>query len=561
MLILRRYIELCGKDIRYSILGLFCGSIGSYYNVIASEHMSRMMIGDFTNERLSMLFYTNLISMIAISLRGGLFVYSQKSMNHKLRCIVYRRILNQPLKFYETEPVNELLERVNSDARVVSDIISLNINVFSRSLIEVVITFWLLSNISWKLTAIAIILIPINYLISACYEHIHKKIMANHEELNKELNTYTHETISHLSVMKTYANERQAEEKFNTLSGVIANYNYKECLLYGSNLLVVCNIPTITTIIIILSANYLGTVEGLTIFILHNQGLYSTIKTLFDMRNEFLKCKEPYLRITKILDAPEYTKGYYIPADNRMEGEIVFNSLSFKYEKATEPVLTDFNFRIDRGEKIAIMGASGCGKSTLSKLLVNILEPTNGSITIDGVDIRNYDSEWLKKHIGYVAQDSILFTDTIANNIAYGICDDGAGVCGTADAADLESLIIEAAKNANAHEFISKLPNKYQTRLEGTELSSLSGGQKQRIAIARALIRKPQILIFDEATSALDPYCEELVQQTIKECYNKQNSTVIIIAHRKSALEIADKVYELKDNRLERQPSCIVKSV
>jgi ABC-type multidrug transport system fused ATPase/permease subunit len=385
--------------------------------------------------------------------------------------------------------------------------------------------------------------------------------MANHEELNKELNTYTHETISHLSVMKTYANERQAEEKFNTLSGVIANYNYKECLLYGSNLLVVCNIPTITTIIIILSANYLETVEGLTIFILHNQGLYSTIKTLFDMRNEFLKCKEPYLRITKILDAPEYTKGYYIPADNRMEGEIVFNSLSFKYEKATEPVLTDFNFRIDRGEKIAIMGASGCGKSTLSKLLVNILEPTNGSITIDGVDIRNYDSEWLKKHIGYVAQDSILFTDTIANNIAYGICDDGAGVCGTADAADLESLIIEAAKNANAHEFISKLPNKYQTRLEGTELSSLSGGQKQRIAIARALIRKPQILIFDEATSALDPYCEELVQQTIKECYNKQNSTVIIIAHRKSALEIADKVYELKDSRLERQPSCIVKSV
>jgi subfamily B ATP-binding cassette protein MsbA len=368
--------------------------------------------------------------------------------------------------------------------------------------------------------------------------------MANYEELNKELNTYTHETISHLSIMKTYANERHAEDKFNTLSGVIANYNYKECLLYGSNLLVVCNIPTITTIIIILSANYLETVEGLTIFILHNQGLYSTIKSLFDMRNEFLKCKEPYLRITKILDAPEYTKGYYIPADNQMtSGDIAFNSLSFKYEKATEPVLADFNFRIDRGEKIAIIGASGCGKSTLSKLLVNILEPTSGSITIDGVDIRHYDSEWLKRRIGYVAQDSILFTDTIANNIAYGICDD----------ADLESLIIEAAKNANAHEFISKLPNKYQTRLEGTELSSLSGGQKQRIAIARALIRKPQILIFDEATSALDPYCEELVQQTIKECYKTQNSTVIIIAHRKSALEVADKVYELKGSRLERR--------
>jgi ABC-type multidrug transport system fused ATPase/permease subunit len=538
IMIIRRYIELCDNDIKYSILGLVCGCVGSYYNVNANEHMSRMMIGDFTNERLYLLFYTNLISMIAISLRGGLFVYSQKSMNHKLRCIIYRKILNQPLKFYETEPVNLLLERVNNDARIVSDIISLNINVFSRSLIEAVITFWLLSNISWKLTAIAIFLIPINYLISECYEKIQKKIMANYEELNKELNTYTHETISHISVMKTYANEMRSENKYNLLSNTIAKYNYKECLLYGSNLLVVCNIPTIITIIIILSANYLQTVEGLTIFILHNQGLYSIIKTLFDMKNEFIKCKEPYSRITNILDNPEYTTGYYIPVDNRIDGDIAFNTLSFKYEKADVAVLTDFSFQINRGDKIAIIGASGCGKSTLSKLLVNILAPTSGSITIDGININDYDSEWLKQKIGYVPQDSVLFTDTIANNISYGLV----GVS--------EEDIEEAAKNANAHEFISKLPNKYQTKLEGTELSSLSGGQKQRISIARALIRKPQIMIFDEATSALDPYCEELVQQTIKECYKNQNITMIIIAHRRSALDIADKIYELKDSQL-----------
>jgi ABC-type multidrug transport system fused ATPase/permease subunit len=113
-----------------------------------------------------------------------------------------------------------------------------------------------------------------------------------------------------------------------------------------------------------------------------------------------------------------------------------------------------------------------------------------------------------------------------------------------------EDDIIEASKNANAHDFISNLPNKYQTKLEGTELSSLSGGQKQRISIARALIRKPQIIIFDEATSALDHYCEELVQQTIKKCFDDQNSTMIIIAHRRSALEIADKIYELQGSQL-----------
>jgi ABC-type multidrug transport system fused ATPase/permease subunit len=364
--------------------------------------------------------------------------------------------------------------------------------------------------------------------------------MANYEKLEKELNTYTHETLSHISVMKTYANEKRSHNKYVSLADEIAKYNHKECLLYGSNLLVVCNIPTITTIIIILSANYLQTVEGLTIFILHNQGLYSTIKTILDMKNEFIKCKEPYARITTMLDSPEYTQGYYIPKDNKLKGDIAINSLTFKYVKADVPILDDLSFRINSGDKIAIVGASGCGKSTISKVLVNILEPSSGSITIDGVKIGDYDSEWLKKQIGYVAQDSVMFSDTIANNISFGLEE---GIVSEAD-------IIEAAKNANAHEFISKLPNKYQTILEGTELSSLSGGQKQRISIARALIRKPQIIIFDEATSALDPYCEELVQQTIKDCYKNQNSTMIIIAHRKSALEIADKIYELKDSRL-----------
>ena len=540
MQIINRYINLCDNNIKYSIMGLICGCVGSYYNVNSNEHMSRMMLGDFSNERMYQLFSTNLISMIAISLRGGLFVYSQKCMNHQLRSIVYRKVLNQPLKFYETEPVNSLLERVNNDVRVVSDIISLNMNVLSRSIIEVIITFWLLTNISWKLTAIALVLIPVNYLISECYERINKKIMKNYEELNKELNTYTHETISHISVMKTYANELRSLNKYNEISDAIAKYNSKESLLYGSNLLIVSNIPTITTILIILSANYLNTIEGLTIFILHNQGLYSTIKTIFDMKNEFIKCKEPYARITAILDAPEYTSGYYIPRNNILLGNISFNSLSFKYENAAKQILSNFNFKINRGDKIAIVGASGCGKSTLARLLVNTLSPAGGSITIDDVNICDYDSVWLKKRIGYVAQDSILFSDTIANNISYGL--DNSEVS--------EEDIIEAAKNANAHEFISKLPNKYQTKLEGTELSSLSGGQKQRISIARALIRKPQIIIFDEATSALDPYCEELVQQTIKECFRNQNSTMIIIAHRRSALEIADKIYELQGSQL-----------
>lgn len=169
---------------------------------------------------------------------------------------------------------------------------------------------------------------------------------------------------------------------------------------------------------------------------------------------------------------------------------------------------------------------------------MGILSLNGGNIYIDDIDSGVYDNKWLKERIGYVAQDSILFSDTIANNIAYGIEN------------PRKEDIINAANRANAHEFISKLPNKYETQLEGTELSSLSGGQKQRISIARALIRTPNILIFDEATSALDPECEELVQNTIKECFDDKNITMIIIAHRRSALELADKIYRFENSAL-----------
>jgi ABC-type multidrug transport system fused ATPase/permease subunit len=259
---------------------------------------------------------------------------------------------------------------------------------------------------------------------------------------------------------------------------------------------------------------------------------------IIQYNNEFFKCREPYKRITELLDTNINSRGYYIPLKNKLEGKIEFRDIHFKYEKAEDNLIENLNFKINPGDKIAIIGNSGSGKSTIVKCLLGILTINKGNIYIDDIDFNTYDNKWLKQKIGYVAQDSILFSDTIANNIAYGMENIS------------EEDIINAAIKANAHEFISKLPNKYNTILEGTELSSLSGGQKQRISIARALIRNPNILIFDEATSALDPVCEELVQNTIKDCSIEKNITMIIIAHRRSALEIADKIYRFENSIL-----------
>ena len=273
---------------------------------------------------------------------------------------------------------------------------------------------------------------------------------------------------------------------------------------------------------------------------------------MIGVKTEMAKSIKSYERISSILNSEILNKGSYIPPNDKFEPLITFKDINFKYHNSSNLILKDFNFNINANEKIGIIGASGCGKSTIAKLLTGILSPTDGIIYINGINFNYYDNKWIKSKIGYVSQETILFSDTITNNIAYG----------------LEKFNFNDVKNAaelaNADEFIMKLKDKYETKFEGTELSSLSGGQKQRINIARALMRNPQILIFDEATSALDPYCEEIVQNSIKRLFDinvnvnvngnfnvNQKRTIIIIAHRKSALELANKVYKLHNSSME----------
>lgn len=538
MKIIKRYIKLIENDKKYSIIGLIFGCAGSYYGVYANEHMGKIMLGDFTKERLLLLLYANVLAMVASSIRGACFTYSQNCMNIRLRKIIYNKLINQKSQFYQTTPVNKLLEYINNDVRIVSDSISLNVNVISRSLVHVIATLWMLNKISFKLTILTCLLIPINMGISKLYAKANKIVMAGQEAVNKTASTYIHETISNISIIKTYATEDITNNKHRDISDNQLKYIFRQTLLYGANLLIISNIPTFTTIGIIIAAKYLNNTDGLISFILHNHSLYDNVMAIIEYNNEFIKCKEPYKRITELLDSDINSRGYYIPISNILDGKIEFRDVKFKYEKAENNLIENFNFKINQGEKIAIIGNSGSGKSTIVKCLLGILSINSGNIFIDDIDSNTYDNKWLKQKIGYVAQDSILFSDTIANNIAYGIENPN------------EEDIINAAIKANAHEFISKLPDKYNTVLEGTELSSLSGGQKQRISIARALIRNPNILIFDEATSALDPECEEMVQNTIRKCSNEKNITMIIIAHRKSALEIADKIYKFENLHL-----------
>lgn len=532
---LMNYIKLCDSNFKYLILGLISACISSYNGVYVNHYTSLIIQGDFSNTALYNLYYYSIFTIIFTSIRGALFTYTQRNMNNNLKLLVYEKILNQPPSFYETTPVSELNDYIHHDTRLVTEIISLNINVLTRSILNVIITFYLIYEISYKLCILMVFLIIFNICISFIYDKLYKYYMNGHEEINKKINNFIYETFSHISIQKTLAIEDISKNKLISFNEQISKYFIKETLLYAINAFIHFNMPISTMILIILIAKHLKLTTNLITFILHFKSVFQTIKEIMEVHNEISKCDKSYKKINTLLDSPIIDKGSYIPS--KFIPSIQFQNISFKYQKSLTPILNNFNFSINPYDKIAIIGGSGEGKSTIAKLLLGLLKINQGSILINNVNIDLYDNIWLKSKIGYVAQETILFSDTISNNISYGLIKSNE---------DIE----EASKLANADEFISKLPNKYETNLEGTELSSLSGGQKQRISIARALLRKPEIIIFDEATSALDPYCEEIVQKTIKDCFNKNNATMIVIAHRKSALEIVDKIYKLENSQL-----------
>lgn len=526
------------------LLGLLSGAIGSYYNVYINHYTALIIQGDFSNEILYNLAYSSIISIIFVSLRGGLFTFIQKNINSTIKIKVYKKLLNQNSVFYEMTPISTLNEYINNDVRIVSDRISLNINVLTRSIINIIATYYLLYQISLNLCIIISLIIPLNFLISYLYDISYKYLMKGFDDNNKKLNNYVFENISHISILKSMGIEDVSFNKFILLNDKINEFIMKETFLYGINAFINFNMQNVSMILIIISAKYLELTSSFGTFILHYQSLYSTIKSIVEIKNEMAKSIKPYERITSILNSKAPIEGSFIPKNNILVPQITFKDINFNYNNSSNQILKNFNFNIYSNDRIAIIGNSGGGKSTIAKLLTGILKPINGIIYINGINYYHYDNKWLKQKIGYVSQESIIFSDTITNNIAYGMNE------GSFSLIDVK----KAAVLANADEFIVKLKDNYDTMIEGTELSSLSGGQKQRINIARALMRNPQILIFDEATSALDPYCEELVQSSIKKVFNTYDDnnkrTIIIIAHRKSALELANKVYKLENSIL-----------
>ncbi|HMY73324.1 MAG TPA: ABC transporter ATP-binding protein, partial [Blastocatellia bacterium] len=349
-----------------------------------------------------------------------------------------------------------------------------------------------------------------------------------------------HEVLSALPLVRAFARERHEQERFEKESSHTLEEGVRTARMEAAASRAV-EIISAAGLCAVVLFGALQVIEGrilpgeVLIFTAYLNNMYKPLRTLARISSQFSKAMASADRIAEIFKIePEPVEDHSGVRVQSLRGEIVFKNVSFDYGDG-KGVLRDVSFHIKPGQRVAFVGASGAGKSTIASLLLRFYEPQTGEILIDGVDLRKYERESLRRQIGVVLQDSILFGASIRENIAYG----------KPQATDEE--ISAAARDAHAQEFIAQLPDGYDTII-GERGSTLSGGQRQRLCLARALIKKPSVLLLDEPTSAIDAESSALIQQTIHRLLD--GKTMLVISHQFAGIENFDQILVLKNGRI-----------
>lgn len=459
-----------------------------------------------------------------------------------LRNRMHKKALELPLSYFSEEKKGDLMSRMTTDVQEIEWSIMQTLEMIFREPLTIIILFSLMLVISAPLTLYILLLLPIAAIIIAILGKSLKSASRKTKETLGSIISVIEENLGSLKVIKAFSAERTMHKKFEDLNQTFYTQSvtvYRKTDL-GSPLTETVVMGILMLILFIggkmVFSDELSAAMFITYFGLASQ-LIPPIKQLTTSYNNIQKGVASEERINKILDADTLIHDRPGSTElNHFDSEIEYRDLWFAYHKGdTGYVLKGINLSIKKGKTIALVGQSGSGKTTLADMLCRFYESDKGSLLIDGKDIKNITTHSLRKHIGVVTQESILFNDTVFNNIAFGLKDVS------------HEQIINAAKVANAHEFIMQLPKGYDTSI-GDRGGKLSGGQRQRLSIARAVLRDPAILILDEATSALDTESEKLVQEALSNLM--KNRTSIVIAHRLSTIANADEIVVMNNGEI-----------
>lgn len=465
-------------------------------------------------------------------------------MEANMRSDIFGHYQKLTFAFYDNQKVGALLSRITSDLFDITELLHHGPEDIVISVIKLVGSFIILVNINVKLTVVAFIFVPFMIIFAGYYNRKMKVAFKRNRARIADINSQIEDSLSGIRVVKSFANEEIEMKKFekgndNFVAAKKISYSYMAG--YHSTLTALTTL--VTVVVLIVGARGLVDktilVADLVTFLLYINNFIEPVKKLINFTEMFQNGYSGFDRFLEMMSiAPDIQDDADAVPVDRLEGNIRFDHVSFHYSDSDENVLNDVNLDVQAGEYMALVGPSGVGKTTLCSLIPRFYEVTDGSIQIDGMDIRKIKLEDLRNNIGIVQQDVYLFAGTIMENIRYG----------NPEATDED--VIRAARRANAHEFIMSFPDGYDTDI-GQRGAKLSGGQKQRISIARVFLKNPPILIFDEATSALDNESEKVVQQSLEEL--AKNRTTFVIAHRLTTIRNARRILVLTEKGIEEQ--------
>ncbi len=450
-----------------------------------------------------------------------------------IRQAIFHHLQKLSLRYYSNTKTGEVISRVINDVEQTKNFIMIGLMNVWLDLATIIIAVAIMLAMDVKLTLVTLLAFPFYaFSVKFFFGRLRNLTRARSQSL-ANVQSYLHERVGGMAVIKSFALEKEEQAKFDQVNGEFLDAALAHSKWNAKAFAVVNTITDVAPLLVIGYAGYqvingdlsIGTMVA---FIAYIERLYSPLRRLVNSSTTLTQSFASMDRIIELMDEPYDITNVKQPVHlSRSNGKLAFENVGFSYDGESQ-ILSQVNFKVSPGETVAFVGMSGGGKSTIISLIPRFYDVTSGQISLDGQPIQNYEIESLRKQIGIVMQDNLLFSDSVKSNI----------LMGNPQATAEE--IVRAAKAANAHDFIMQLENGYDT-LVGERGVKLSGGQKQRIAIARVFLKNPPIIILDEATSALDLESEALIQDSLNQL--SENRTTLIVAHRLSTITNADRIF------------------
>lgn len=456
-----------------------------------------------------------------------------------LRKLVFSHLISLRLKYFDHTPIGTLVTRAVSDLETIADVFSEGLIVIIGDILQIIVIIGVMLYVDWRLTLISLATIPFLLIATYIFKERTKKAFQDVRVEVAKLNTFLQEHISGMRITQLFVREEAEMEKFKLINRRHRKAHIKS-VWYYSIFFPVVELMSATSIGLLVWYGSKEVLDGsislgvIVSFIMYLNMLFRPIRELADKFNTLQMGMVSSERIFNILDTNEQTPNEGTISDITLNGRIHFDKVSFAYNDSNY-VLKNISFTVEAGKTLAIVGATGAGKSSIINLLNRFYEINEGSISIDGIDIKDFELSFLRSKIATVLQDVFLFSDTIEENIRLKNPDIS------------REKIIDAAKQVGAHDFIMNLPGGYDYNVMERG-ATLSSGQAQLISFIRALVYEPSILVLDEATSSVDTETEELIQTAIQKLM--KNRTSIVIAHRLSTIQNADQIMVLDQGEI-----------